>query len=716
MIAALSEPLYVLRYAIVDMFTAAISPEQTGVEPEDTFPQTDNQPLHPIAGQHDFKDYSDTSRIGGVKNVKVAFACMTSDGEYAVAAGEKCSVISVFRISATHQLEVIQAVALEMPVCAAVFSSDEKYLVAMTKDETMCWYEWNKPHDQAVRTDPLIFKVSSKLRTRGVGNADHRGRSAHICVSPAKHGSELSLVAAAGDTRGEVHIYLFPKTEEAIFLLKASEAQYRAATPRSAPAGSSHGQPASRTAAENNDDDDDGKMKKVSSLAMTWHDSVLLLAVGYSAVGLLPSGTQTLDTIKLAVHRVSEQAPTTALGCLEPDISLLETTMDGSFTKDLGGHNVNAVCFSPDGRKLVAGTDDMKVKVFDVITGLLMLDRPFGSRFIDAITFSPFGKDIVVAGGRINGGRVEIYDVGTCVLRRRIYLGGRVRALQWNNYRLFCAGDDGCISICDMHYAQSVMPLMTQHDRAIVSVAISHDCKWMAVGGRQKYEWMDRYEAYFGIYTLGPCSTEGMRKDVSSSCFENNRRTHTHSRKFDITCLAWSLDSREIAVGGKGKYIYLFHIDNLDCPSYRLNALIHPTATELNLDVIRFAPAATKWIDRDDSDDQRRDKNKQFLVAGGIFGEIRFYDVTNGPNRTSNDVGGSLSCQSTGMTSGSMRYGEGSIRMCFPVLDLSFSEAFADKVTLKTRAMFAIVSGRERESSLLLFFFDGTLILHFVWK
>ena len=95
--------------------------------------------------------------------------------------------------------------------------------------------------------------------------------------------------------------------------------------------------------------------------------------------------------------------------------------------------------------------------------------------------------------------------------------------------------------------------------------------------------------AYFGIYTLGPCSTEGMRKDVSSSCFENNRRTHTHSRKFDITCLAWSLDSREIAVGGKGKYIYLFHIDNLDCPSYRLNALIHPTATELNLLVVAYS-------------------------------------------------------------------------------------------------------------------------------
>jgi WD40 repeat protein len=67
------------------------------------------------------------------------------------------------------------------------------------------------------------------------------------------------------------------------------------------------------------------------------------------------------------------------------------------------------VAFSPDGRRIVSGSADHTVKVWDAVTGQETITLRGGASPVTCVAFSPDGRRIVAGGW--DGARV--WDAGT---------------------------------------------------------------------------------------------------------------------------------------------------------------------------------------------------------------------------------------------------------------------------------------------------------------
>ncbi|KZP17409.1 WD40 repeat-like protein, partial [Athelia psychrophila] len=79
----------------------------------------------------------------------------------------------------------------------------------------------------------------------------------------------------------------------------------------------------------------------------------------------------------------------------------------------LEGHEdeVNSVAFSPDGTKIVSGSDDKTVRVWDAVTGQAALPPLEGHEdWVMSVAFSPDGTEIV---SRSSQGTVRLWDAIT---------------------------------------------------------------------------------------------------------------------------------------------------------------------------------------------------------------------------------------------------------------------------------------------------------------
>jgi WD40 repeat protein len=91
----------------------------------------------------------------------------------------------------------------------------------------------------------------------------------------------------------------------------------------------------------------------------------------------------------------------------------------GQETLTLTGHSdwVRSVSFSPDGKRIVSGSSDTTLKVWDAQTGRVMLTLKPYSESVYSVSFSPDGKRIVSGGG--GGGRnqqpgeIKVWDISS---------------------------------------------------------------------------------------------------------------------------------------------------------------------------------------------------------------------------------------------------------------------------------------------------------------
>lgn len=76
---------------------------------------------------------------------------------------------------------------------------------------------------------------------------------------------------------------------------------------------------------------------------------------------------------------------------------------------DLPGHHdrINAVAFSPDGSWLVSGGDDSTIRVWNVLTGRLVVARQFDAA-VQSLAFSEDGKYLVTGNGNTTSYRLEL--------------------------------------------------------------------------------------------------------------------------------------------------------------------------------------------------------------------------------------------------------------------------------------------------------------------
>ena len=81
----------------------------------------------------------------------------------------------------------------------------------------------------------------------------------------------------------------------------------------------------------------------------------------------------------------------------------------------LQGHDklIRSVAFSPDGSKIISGSDDQTIRVWDATTGIEMLPPFRGHDYmIHSITFSPDGSKIISLSAKDNSIQVLNADTG----------------------------------------------------------------------------------------------------------------------------------------------------------------------------------------------------------------------------------------------------------------------------------------------------------------
>jgi len=79
--------------------------------------------------------------------------------------------------------------------------------------------------------------------------------------------------------------------------------------------------------------------------------------------------------------------------------------------KTLQGHtsSISSVTFSPDGKRIVTGSEDNTAKVWDALTGKETLTLKGHTKAIHSVAFSPDGKRILT-GSKDNTARIWFSD------------------------------------------------------------------------------------------------------------------------------------------------------------------------------------------------------------------------------------------------------------------------------------------------------------------
>jgi WD40 repeat protein len=209
----------------------------------------------------------------------------------------------------------------------------------------------------------------------------------------------------------------------------------------------------------------------------------------------LPAMTK-LTTSSLPARKDEEPRRTTTTTIPAPIAPRSTNTAPPNFVLDhtLQGHSgwVTGLAFTPDGRRLVSGSWDQTVKIWDVSTGLPAGTVSNNIHYVQALAASRDGRSIAAEN---SADSVTIWDTATGQPVHTLPTDRKVRGAG-NNWvysiafspdgRLLASGlDDKTIRIWDVKSGQPLHDF-TANKRSVIYVAFSPDGRWLATGGNDK--------------------------------------------------------------------------------------------------------------------------------------------------------------------------------------------------------------------------------------
>lgn len=208
------------------------------------------------------------------------------------------------------------------------------------------------------------------------------------------------------------------------------------------------------------------------------------------------------------------------------------------------GHNgqVNSVCYSPDGKRIVSCGSDNTIRIWDAETGKQIGEPLEGHTYsVYSVRYSPDGKRIVSGG---YGGMIKIWDAETGKQICRRFRGHT----EWVNSvcyspdgkQIVSGSDDGTIRIWNVETGKQIGGHLEGHTDSVNSVCYSPDGKRIVSGSDDNT--IQIWDAKTGERIGEPF--EGHTASVDSVCYSpDGKRIVSGSR--DKSIRIWNAETGE---------------------------------------------------------------------------------------------------------------------------------------------------------------------------
>ena len=193
-----------------------------------------------------------------------------------------------------------------------------------------------------------------------------------------------------------------------------------------------------------------------------------------------------------------------------------------------------SVCYSPDRKYVVSGSEDKTIKIWEIETGRCIRTLEEHTSSVTSVVYSPNGKYVASGSG---DGTIKLWEVssGSCVKTLEEHTSSVTSVVYSPNGRYVVSGSfDDTIKVWEVTTGVCIKTLIG-HTGSVYSVAYSPDGKYVASGSRDKT--IKVWEAATGecIRTL-----EGHTDTVYAVCYSPNGK-YVASGSSDKTIKLWGV-------------------------------------------------------------------------------------------------------------------------------------------------------------------------------